>query len=125
MNDPAEASSEASRPQAECVVMKFGGTSVADAAAIRRLCRLVERPSSLRPIVVVSALAKVTDQLLNAGCTASAGNLDSAREILQVLRQRHETVASELVTKGEPRRCLSQEFASDFRMLDKVLVTIA
>jgi aspartate kinase len=125
MNEPAEACSEASRPHAECVVMKFGGTSVADAAAIQRLCRLVERASSLRPIVVASALAKVTDQLLNAGWAASAGNLDSAREILQALRQRHEMVASGLVTKGRERRRLSQEFAGDFRMLDKVLVTIA
>jgi aspartate kinase len=125
MNAPAEASSEASRRHPEYVVMKFGGTSVADAAAIRRLCRLVGRPSSLRPVVVVSALAKVTDQLLNAGWAAAAGNLDSAREILRILRQRHETVASELVTKGEERRRLSREFAGEFHALDKMLVNIA
>ena len=53
--------------------MKFGGTSVEDAAAIRRLCQLVARPSAQRPVVVVSALAKVTDQLMNAGWAAAAG----------------------------------------------------
>jgi aspartate kinase len=105
--------------------MKFGGTSVADAAAIRRLCRLVGRPSSLRAVVVVSALAKVTDQLLNAGWAAAAGNRDSAREILQVLRQRHETVASGLVKKGKERRRLSHEFAGEFQALDKLLANIA
>ena len=71
--------------------MKFGGTSVEDAAAIRRLCQLVARPPAGPRVVVVSALAKVTDQLMNAGEAAAAGNLDSAREILQVLHQRHES----------------------------------
>ena len=64
--------------------------------------------------MVVSALAKVTDQLMNAGWAAAAGNLDSAREILQVLRQRHETVASSLA-KGDERRRLIREFASDIQ----------
>ncbi|HYM06965.1 MAG TPA: lysine-sensitive aspartokinase 3, partial [Terriglobales bacterium] len=89
MTDSSEASNQAGQQRLECVVMKFGGTSVEDAAAIRRLCQLVARPSSRRPVVVVSALAKVTDQLMNAGWAAAAGQLDSAREILQVLRRRH------------------------------------
>ena len=40
MNDPSEASKEAAQPHLACVVMKFGGTSVEDAAAIRRLCQI-------------------------------------------------------------------------------------
>ena len=96
MNDPSESSREAANRSFECVVMKFGGTSVEDAAAIGRLCRLVARPSPYRPVVVVSALAKVTDQLMNAGWAAAAGSLDSAREVLQVLQQRHRHVASAL-----------------------------
>ena len=124
MNGPSEASSEASQPRRNYVVMKFGGTSVEDAAAIRRLTQLVQRPSSLRPVVVVSALAKVTDQLMNAGWAAAAGNLDAAREILQVLRQRHETVASSLA-KGDERRRLSREFASDIKAADRILAAIA
>jgi aspartate kinase len=124
MNDPSEAGSEASSQYPECVLMKFGGTSVEDAAAIQRLCRLVEKSLPHRPVVVISALAKVTDQLMNAGWAAAAGHLDSAREILQVLRQRHETVASGLAKGGERRR-LSREFASEFKALDKILLAIA
>ncbi len=124
MNDPSEASSEAAQRPREYVVMKFGGTSVEDAAAIRRLCRLVERPSSLRPVVVVSALAKVTDQLMKAGWAAAAGSLDSAREILQVLRQRHETVARGLAKRDERRRLLC-EFVIEFKAVDKMLAAIA
>jgi len=124
MNGPSEASSEASQPRRNYVVMKFGGTSVEDAAAIRRLTQLVQRPSALHPVVVVSALAKVTDQLMNAGWAAAAGNLDAAREILQVLRQRHETVASSLA-KGDERRRLIREFANDIKAADKMLAAIA
>jgi aspartate kinase len=124
MNEPSEACNEAAQLPRNYVVMKFGGTSVEDAAAIRRLCQLVQRPSSLRPVVVVSALAKVTDQLMNVGWAAAAGNLDPAREILQVLRQRHETVASGLA-KGDERRRLTREFASDFKAADKMLSVIA
>jgi aspartate kinase len=124
MNDPSEASSEASSQGLEYVVMKFGGTSVEDAAAIRRLCRLVKRQSPQRPAVVVSALAKVTDQLLNAGWEAAAGRLDSAREILQVLHQRHKTVAKGLAD-GDERKRLFREFANEFKAVDKMLLTIS
>src|ERR1700731_3277070 len=92
MNDPSESSKDASNQHPAYVVMKFGGTSVEDAAAIKRLCRRVERSSPARPVVVVSALARVTDQLMNAGWAAAAGQSDAAREILQLLRHRHETV---------------------------------
>ena len=80
----------------ECVVMKFGGTSVQDAAAIRRLCQLARRALAERPVLVVSALAKVTDQLMNTGWAAAEGRLDAARESLQLLRERHEAVAAGL-----------------------------
>ena len=76
MSDPTVEGGEAAN---ECVVMKFGGTSVQDAAAIRRLCQLVRRALAERPVLVVSALAKVTDQLMNTGWAAAEGRLDAAR----------------------------------------------
>ncbi len=124
MNDPSEAIREASSQHIDCVVMKFGGTSVEDAAAIRRLCRLVKRTSPQRPIVVVSALAKVTDQLLNAGWASAAGHLDSAREILQVLQRRHKTIASGLA-KGDERKRLFSELTTEFRALERMLLAIS
>jgi len=107
-----------------CLVMKFGGTSVQDAAAIRRLCQLVRRASPQRPLLVISALAKVTDQLMNAGWAAAEGRLDAARESLQVLRQRHEAVASGLVGGDEYGR-LRNEFAREFDALAAVSSRIA
>ena len=124
MNDPSQESREAAGRSCGCVVMKFGGTSVEDAAAIRRLCQLVARPSAQPRVVVVSALARVTDQLMSAGEAAAAGHLDSAREMLQVLHQRHESVAGALVRDDECIRLLG-EFAAEFTALDKLVRRIA
>src|SRR4029077_5888636 len=48
----------------------------------------------------------------------------AAREILQLLRHRHETVASGLA-KGDERRRLSRELATEFKALDKMLLAIS
>ena len=46
------------------IVMKFGGTSVQDANAIERAATIVKGRLAQKPVVVVSAMSKVTDQLL-------------------------------------------------------------
>ena len=46
------------------IVCKFGGTSVQDAAAIRRLIGIIRSRTPERPVVVVSALARITDGLI-------------------------------------------------------------
>jgi len=58
--------------RADLVVMKFGGTSVENAKAILRTTEIVRgrRERGLKPVVVVSAMAKVTDLLLAAGSAA-------------------------------------------------------
>ena len=55
------------------IVAKFGGTSVADATAIRRLIEIVRGRAGARPVVVVSALAGVTDALLALRSHVEAG----------------------------------------------------
>src|SRR2546429_3975123 len=58
---------EPSARRTQPTVLKFGGTSVADADALQRLARLVRRAyQSTRTVVIVSALAGVTDALLTA-----------------------------------------------------------
>ena len=81
------------------VVMKFGGTSVADRAAIERLMAIVraERQAEAQreggdprgPVVVVSALSGVTDRLLGLAAQAGAGDIDGARASVRDLQQRH------------------------------------
>jgi aspartate kinase len=80
-------------------VIKFGGTSVGDASAIARAAGIVLARLELRPVVVVSAMSKVTDALLNAIATATNGNVTSAIESLQPHFDRHLAVANELLTE--------------------------
>ncbi|MGE4132426.1 MAG: lysine-sensitive aspartokinase 3 [Bdellovibrionales bacterium] len=77
------------------IVMKFGGTSVQDAPAIRRLMDIVEtRPG--RRLVVVSALAGVTNQLLEIAELAGQQRLEAALEKIDLLKSRHDEVARQL-----------------------------
>src|SRR3989442_5461479 len=46
------------------IVMKFGGTSLAGAAQIRQVGAIVRRFVRSRPVVVVSAMAGVTHELI-------------------------------------------------------------
>jgi aspartate kinase len=79
------------------VVMKFGGTSVADPEAIHRLIAIVKSrmtPNSAAPVVVVSALAGVTDKLVEVTRLAESGEGDRAASVLGALLDRHLAVAS-------------------------------
>ncbi len=74
------------------VVQKFGGTSVADPEAIRRLIAIATRARAADgrgPVVVVSAMSKVTDALLALAQLGAAGDLAGARAKLDELRHRH------------------------------------
>src|SRR5689334_20186806 len=75
-------------------VLKFGGTSVADAAAIDRLVAIVRGRQGART-VVVSALAGVTDRLLAIAAVAE-GDEAAARRALDDVLARHLTVAATL-----------------------------
>src|SRR5277367_984377 len=85
------------------VVMKFGGTSLEDGVAIDRAARIVaaRRARGVLPTVVVSAMAKVTDQLIAAASAAGRGDRAGALAISARLRHRHHDTARKLLTGGE------------------------
>ena len=83
------------------VVQKFGGTSVADPEAIRRLIEIVRaaRTRDARgPAVVVSAMSRVTDGLLGVANSAGASQVAEALSRTQLIRERHLVTARELVS---------------------------
>jgi aspartate kinase len=81
------------------VVQKFGGTSVADPPAIRRLVEIV-KSARLRdgrgPAVVVSAMSGVTDALLSIAALGGASRVDEALAQVEQLRARHLAAARDL-----------------------------
>jgi aspartate kinase len=79
------------------IAMKFGGTSVQDAPAIRQVTEIVRSKLDRRPLVVVSAMARVTDGLLKIARLAGARNFDEASTVIDELRERHLSTASELL----------------------------
>ena len=83
------------------IVMKFGGTSVADSEAIARTISIIGGRLDRKPIVVVSALSKVTDLLYKIADSASEGDRKAADEYIETLQSRHITLAEELL-EGSP-----------------------
>ena len=102
------------------IVMKFGGTSVQDAKAIDRAASIVRGRLEQRPVVVVSAMAKVTDQLLTMARLAGEGDRDKAIELCRALQERHYDTAGELLGTGR-FTSFHSELAGEFEALDELL----
>ena len=80
--------------------MKFGGTSVANFEAITRAIFIVGGRLDRKPVVVVSALSKVTDLLYRISDAAAARNASEARNLMSELRTRHVNLASDLLEQS-------------------------
>lgn len=92
------------------ILMKFGGTSVKDKNAIERVISIVRGRMADKPLVVVSALAKVTRVLCGIAEEAEAQHLKEVDELLDSLRDRHTSLAVELLS-GNPEilnNCVSE-----------------
>ena len=87
-------------------VLKFGGSSVANADNIKRVVSIISKPEYHHSIVVVSALGGVTDLLIKAGTEASAGK-ESYKEILIELEKKHMDTARGLLPVTSQSSCLS------------------
>jgi aspartate kinase len=124
MNEAGDQAGQAAEGYGQPAVMKFGGTSLEDASAIRRAVRIVKQRLRHKPIIVASALADVTDQLLSAGQAAARGELPSARISLQDLQRRHEQVALD-AAGAEEFNALRLRLESEFQQVDLLLTSIA
>jgi aspartate kinase len=109
------------------VVQKFGGTSVADPEAIRRLIHIVRSAQSRDgrgPVVVVSAMSRVTDALLAIASTAGAGRSGEALPQVDALRERHASAVKALVS-GPAQAPLLAHLAGQFDQLADIVRALA
>ena len=101
------------------IVMKFGGTSVESADAIDRVASIVRERLDRRPVVVVSAMSKATDQLLAMAAAAGSGDKNKALSQCRALRERHAGVTSTLV--AERSHEIHASVAADYDTLEDLL----
>jgi len=87
-------------------VLKFGGSSVANAENIKKVAAIVKKPEYQKAVIIVSALGGVTDLLIQTGSAASHG-LESYKETLLQLEKRHIDTAKGLLPVTTQSSCLS------------------
>ena len=85
------------------IVMKFGGSSVESRAAIERVAEIVRARLGRKPVVVVSAMGKTTNRLLEIAEQAVSGYRVEALRLLGSLEQFHRAEspvdADEIITE--------------------------
>ncbi len=96
------------------IVCKFGGTSVADATAIERVCDIISSKRARRPVVVVSALGGVTNVLFDVARKAATGDLLVALDMVEQLRDRHLCVAAALLAASPGADDIASEIGTAF-----------
>ena len=104
-------------------VMKFGGTSVGDAACIARAAAIVAEAARVNAVVaVVSAMSGVTNRLVEAANRAGGGDREAGVALIAGLRQQHATALAALAPEESRRaqvtRGLEEIFAEGQRLLD-------
>lgn len=80
------------------IIMKFGGTSVEDEDAFKRVRQIVRARRDARPIVVLSAMSRVTDALLASVQVATGAQVESAQRSLDEHFERHHKIARSLLS---------------------------
>lgn len=104
-------------------VLKFGGTSVGNGERIRHVATIVahqaHNPEEDFPVVVVSAMAGVTDQLLRIAHYSSTGQSEECVLELNALKQKHREAAEKAVHKRRGLQALQHDLEEAFKGVEK------
>ncbi len=107
----------------QIVVQKFGGTSVQDAPAMRRVMEVVKQHGikrGIRPLVVLSACSGVTNSLIRIGELAMLKKFDEAHKVISELDERHFNIVHDLKLSLR----VEQEAALELRFIWRELRTL-
>jgi len=88
--------------------MKFGGTSMGDAIAIRQAAAVIleARDNWVRILAVVSAMSGVTDMLIKGAYAASDNQTARYTKLAEKIRQKHFSAISELLESPDEKKCI-------------------
>ncbi|MGA1998084.1 MAG: aspartate kinase, partial [Bryobacteraceae bacterium] len=104
----------------DLLIMKFGGTSVGSAERMRASARIAADAAAARPVaIVVSAMSKITDLLLDTMRHAEAGDRAGMEANLANLRRRHREACRELLPAAriEPVLAEIETLAAEFERI--------
>lgn len=109
-------------------VLKFGGTSVGNAERIRHVATVVaqtlKEPGAPFPVVVVSAMAGVTDQLLKIARYACSGEHTACEREIRGLRGKHLEAAGKVVYSQESQSVLAHSIKQALNSLEQDVVRL-
>jgi len=97
-------------------IMKFGGTSVADASCMQRVAEIIHtaaRESDL--VVVISAMSGVTNKLIEAALQSESGNREAVAQVFSQLRAQHGAALTSLIQSDTRRNRIGQQMQELFR----------
>ena len=97
---------------------KFGGASLADAGAVRRAVAIVQNHRGESTVVVVSAMAGVTDALVSLARESATGDERAVAGLIAQLRTRHIEAGEALLPAGEARTTMLDHIGAAFTELE-------
>lgn len=106
------------RPRRAPRVHKFGGASLADSTAVRHAVEIIQSYRPEATVVVVSAMAGVTDALLEVARQAGTGDERTVAALIAQLRSRHAEVARAMLPAGRSRAAMLAHIADVFQELE-------
>ncbi|HTS59736.1 MAG TPA: aspartate kinase [Terriglobales bacterium] len=96
-------------------ILKFGGTSVADASCMQRVIEIIRAASrESHLVVVVSAMSGVTNKLIEAAVLSEGGNREAVARIFSDLRKRHDAAVTALIESDSQRTRIGQQMQELF-----------
>ncbi|MDR2149238.1 MAG: bifunctional aspartate kinase/homoserine dehydrogenase I [Spirochaetaceae bacterium] len=104
------------------LVLKFGGTSVGEPKALAHLINIIKEKKEPVPVMVVSALAGVTDSLVDLGQKAAASQ-DYAQAV-DALLQKHSSLMAQFLT-GTAYAAALEKIKTLFGELNRILDSLA
>ena len=113
-----------SLPVQQIVVMKFGGTSVEDAAAMERVVSIVgttHDPVTTKVVVVSSACAGVTNRLVEVADLCRDGEQGEARIVVEELAERHREILRELPDTSDSSTSSASLLEQELERLERLI----
>ncbi|OQY27116.1 MAG: hypothetical protein B6244_11575 [Candidatus Cloacimonetes bacterium 4572_55] len=95
-------------------VLKFGGTSIQDAAAIRRVTDIVAGRKNETLVALFSALNQATNTLIRVAKKSALGDIETARRLLDGLLSRHTSLINEVIINPSSRSRLLEKTTDYF-----------